>query len=164
MIFKLNKQTPHFKQIISLLVAGALSFLPMIAPAGAQTVSTLPQPGTMVTLSPAYSPVIIKGIKVFPDQPFQLDFIVDGGDEHLEGEAFEKEAMKLVKYFMVSLTMPEDEMWVNLSPYEKDEIIPKKLQHTEIGQDLLEQDYLLKQLTASLIYPEDELGREFWKV
>ena len=30
------------------------------------------------------------------------------------------------------------------------------------GRDLLAQDYLLKQLAASLMYPEDELGKEFW--
>ena len=31
-----------------------------------------------------------------------------------------------------------------------------------MGRDLLAQDYLLKQLTASLIYPEDATGKEFW--
>ena len=32
-----------------------------------------------------------------------------------------------------------------------------------MGRDLLAQDYLLKQITASLIYPEDEFGKKFWK-
>ncbi len=32
-----------------------------------------------------------------------------------------------------------------------------------MGRDLLAQDYLLKQLTASLIYPEHELGKNFWE-
>lgn len=31
-----------------------------------------------------------------------------------------------------------------------------------MGRDLLAQDYILKQLTASLIYPEKELGQTFW--
>ena len=31
-----------------------------------------------------------------------------------------------------------------------------------MGRDLLAQDYILKQLTASLIYPEKDLGKEFW--
>ena len=31
-----------------------------------------------------------------------------------------------------------------------------------MGQDMLAQDYLLKQLTASLIYPEKNLGKNFW--
>ncbi len=33
---------------------------------------------------------------------------------------------------------------------------------TVLGQDMLAQDYLLKQLTASLIYPEKNLGKNFW--
>jgi len=31
-----------------------------------------------------------------------------------------------------------------------------------MGRDMLAQDYILKQLTASLIYPEKSLGKEFW--
>jgi CheY-like chemotaxis protein len=31
-----------------------------------------------------------------------------------------------------------------------------------MGRDLLAQDYLLKQITSSLIYPEDGLGKKFW--
>ena len=31
-----------------------------------------------------------------------------------------------------------------------------------MGRDLLEQDYVLKQITASLIYPEKQLGKTFW--
>ena len=31
-----------------------------------------------------------------------------------------------------------------------------------MGRDLLEQDYILKQITASLIYPEKQLGKTFW--
>ena len=70
--------------------------------------------------------------------------------------------LTLLKYFLASLTTPEKEFWVNLSPYEKDRIIPKGLGQTELGRDMLAQDYLLKQLTASLMYPEKELGKEFW--
>ena len=32
-----------------------------------------------------------------------------------------------------------------------------------MGRDLLAEDYMLKQITASLIYPEDETGKKFWK-
>ena len=65
-----------------------------------------------------------------------------------------KTNLKLIKYFLASLTVPEDEMWVNLSPYEKDRIIPLAFGTTEMGRDLLAQDYILKQLTASLMYPK----------
>ncbi|OGX18548.1 MAG: hypothetical protein A2Y04_03550 [Omnitrophica WOR_2 bacterium GWC2_45_7] len=69
----------------------------------------------------------------------------------------------MVKYFMASLTVPEEEMWVNLSPYEEDRIVPQGFGDTEMGRDLLAQDYILKQLTASLMYPEDDLGKAFWE-
>ena len=126
------------------------------------TLTLLPPPGTMVPLSPAYTPAMIKGINIDPLNPLQMDFIIDSGDTHLEGEAFNNEATKLIKYFLASLTIKEEEMWVNLSPYEKNRIIPKTFGQTEMGRDLLVQDYLLKQLTASLIYPEDDLGKKFW--
>ena len=60
------------------------------------------------------------------------------------------------------MTIPKDDLWVNLSPYEKDRIIPDELGKTELGRDMLAQDYILKQLTASLMYPEKELGKAFW--
>ncbi len=41
-------------------------------------------------------------------------------------------------------------------------MIPQELGKTELGRDMLVQDYILKQLTASLIYPEKELGKKFW--
>src|SRR5205085_143594 len=41
--------------------------------------------------------------------------------------------------------------------------IPNSFGLTEMGRDLLAEDYMLKQITASLIYPEDELGKKFWK-
>ena len=39
---------------------------------------------------------------------------------------------------------------------------PDNLGQTEMGRDMLAQDYILKQLTASLIYPEKHLGKTFW--
>ncbi|HQP10866.1 MAG TPA: nucleoside-diphosphate kinase, partial [Candidatus Omnitrophota bacterium] len=72
------------------------------------------------------------------------------------------ESEKLVKYFLASMTIPKDDLWVNLSPYENDRIIPEELGKTELGRDMLAQDYILKQLTASLMYPEKELGKKFW--
>ena len=74
----------------------------------------------------------------------------------------EAEATRLAKYFLAALTVPQEDLWVNLSPYERDRIIPEQLGYTDMGRDLLAQDYILKQLTASLMYPEDELGQKFW--
>jgi hypothetical protein len=132
----------------------------------------LPAPGVMVHVSPEYNPAILKGLKVHPDDPFRFDFILDKGDSFSEAaqrnkagddQELRSESAKLIKYFLASLTIPEKDLWVNLSPYEKDRIIPKSFGLTEMGRDLLAEDYMLKQITASLIYPEDAIGKKFWK-
>jgi hypothetical protein len=123
----------------------------------------LPAPGQMVALSPAFSPAVLKGIKLDPKNPFRFHFFVDSGDSKLKQEELKAESAKLIKYFLASLTIPEKDLWVNLSPYEKDRIVPQEFGQTEMGRDLLAQDYLLKQITASVIYPESQLGKEFWK-
>jgi hypothetical protein len=122
----------------------------------------LPAPGTMVTVSPAFFPPVLKGVRVYPAEPFKFDFVVDSGDARLDEDELKQESEKLIKYFLASLAIPKENLWVNLSPYEQDLIIPEEFGTTEMGRDLLAQDYLLKQITASLIYPEDELGRKFW--
>jgi hypothetical protein len=130
--------------------------------AGADNFLGLPEPGKMITLSPAFSPVCIKGLKINPADPFAFDFIIDKGSEPLK-IPLETEVAKLVKYFLTALTIPEQDLWVNLSPYEKDRMIALNLGQTEMGRDMLAQDYVLKQLTASLIYPEGGPGRIFWE-
>jgi len=106
----------------------------------------------------------MKGIQVHPDNPLLFDFIIDTGKSGLkiDGAQFKAESQKLIKYFLASLTIKEDDLWVNLSPYEKDRMITEELGKTELGRDMLAQDYILKQLTASLIYPEKGLGKKFW--
>jgi hypothetical protein len=123
----------------------------------------LPKPGAMVHLSPEFNPPILKGIKVHTDNPFRFDFILDKGDSENNNERLKEESSRLIKYFLASVTIPEKDLWVNLSPYERDRIIPTSFGLTEMGRDLLAEDYMLKQITASLIYPEDEVGRKFWK-
>ncbi len=123
----------------------------------------LPAPGHMVALSPAFSPAVLKGIKLDPQNPFRFHFFVDRGETSLSQEKLKSESSKLIKYFLASLTIPEKDLWVNLSPYEKDRIVPQEFGQTEMGRDLLAEDYLLKQITASIIYPESQLGKEFWQ-
>lgn len=127
-----------------------------------QELFQLPQPGTRISLSPSLSPPLLKGLKLYPDNPFQLDFILDKGDSIESDAELKEESVRLIKYFLASLTVPEKDLWVNLSPYEKDRIIPDAFGVTEMGRDLLAQDYLLKQITASVIYPEESIGKQFW--
>ena len=115
--------------------------VPIVTPkAHAQSVFNLPAPGTMITPSIGYNPPIMAGMTIHPDNPLKFDFIISTGDDDLEGEAFRKESEKLINYFLATLTVPDDEMWVNLSPYEKDRIIADGLGTTEMGRDMLVQD------------------------
>ncbi len=123
----------------------------------------LPAPGVMVHLSTEFNPPILKGIKIHSENPFKFDFILDKGDSQLSNAGLKDESRKLIKYFLASLTIPEKDLWVNLSPYEKNRIIPNSFGLTEMGRDLLVEDYMLKQITASLIYPKGEIGKKFWK-
>ena len=132
------------------------------AQAAEQTVLNLPEPGTMVGPSKPYSPPKIIGIHIDPNDALKFDFIVDTGDANLKGEALKKETRKLIKYFLASLTIPEQDLWVNLAPYEEGDVIPTDFGYTEMGRDLLAEDYMLKQLTSSLMCPEKKLGAEFW--
>jgi len=127
------------------------------------TILNLPVPGAMVSLSQGLTPALLKGVTVHPENPLLFDFVVDEGDINIQGETLEAESTKLIKYFLAALTVPEEEMWVNLSPFEEGHLIADGLGRTEMGRDLLAQDYILKQLMASLMYPEKGLGKEFWK-
>lgn len=119
--------------------------------------------GILVNLSPSFTPSHLLGMTVRPDNPLKFDFFINKGDQILKGNQKKDEYKKLVKYFLASLAIPDEDQWVNLSPYEKDRIIKDNFGKTEMGRDLLVQDYLLKQITSSLIYPENGLGKEFWK-
>ncbi|MFP4473887.1 MAG: hypothetical protein ACLFPX_08525 [Candidatus Omnitrophota bacterium] len=122
----------------------------------------LPVPGTMVAPSDAFMPVTVKGVKFLPDHPLRLEFILYTGDSEPAEEALTEATRTLVKYFLASLTVPEKDMWVNLSPHEQDRIVPQKFGVTAMGRDVLAQDYVLKQLAASLLHPEKPLGKAFW--
>lgn len=155
-------------RLISAAVAVVFSLTGILPPPnvraqGVDALLNLPAPGTMVKLSAGYAPAVIKGIKIYADNPLRFDFIIDTGDSKLNDDALKDESAKLIKYFLAALTVPEEDLWVNLSPYEKDRIIPEQFGVTEMGRDLLAQDYILKQISASLMYPEDELGKTFWE-
>ncbi len=148
------------KRLFSLFIAVVFVAVNII-PAAAQGV-LLPQPGAMPGLSASFKPVVFRGIKLDPKQPFRFDFVVDQGDKPLQGEAFNDESRRLASYFLASLTIPEKDLWVNLSPYENNRIIEENFGRTTMGRDILAVDYFLKQITSSLMYPDSDLGKKFW--
>jgi len=122
----------------------------------------LPAPGAMVRLSPSFTSAYLQGITIHPENALQFNFLIHKGDLDLTGDQKSREYRKLVKYFLTSLTIPDEDQWVNLSPYEHDRIIKDDFGRTQMGRDLLAEDYMLKQITSTLIYPEDGLGKKFW--
>jgi len=164
MIARKLKNHSKMRRICAIMILAA--FLPtngILPPSVRAQEILLPAPGAMLNLSPAFTPPLLKGIKIYPDDPFRFDFILDKGDtKNKTPDDIEAESTRLIKYFLASLTTPETDLWVNLSPYEKDRIVPEAFGQTEMGRDLLAQDYILKQITASVMYPESEAGRIFW--
>ena len=116
----------------------------------------------LVSLSQPFTPILVKGLTLDSQNPLKFDFIVDSGETVFSQEQFKTESNRLIKYFLAALTVPEQDMWVNLSPFENNRIVPEGLGVTEMGKDMLASDYLLKQLSASLLDPQNELGKEFW--
>ena len=153
------RQSIAFTLIVAFIVTSL--YIPS-AQAGEMVLPRLPAPGVMVHLSPEFTPAVLKGMVIHPENAFKFDFIVYKGDKEFTESQKKEEYTKLIKYFLASLAVPDEDQWVNLSPYEKDRIIKDDFGKTAMGRDLLAQDYLLKQITASLIYPQDKLGRKFW--
>ena len=133
---------------------------PVAASVPADELLPMPDPGVMVHRSTSYAPAMMNGVTIHPDRPFHFDFVIDKGESASQDESFRNESMRLVRYFLASLTVPEQDLWVNLSPEEADRTIPPEFAQTDMGRDLLLQDYLLKQFTASMMYPDSETGQD----
>ena len=123
----------------------------------------LPKLGTMIAATEGYAPALIQGVSVNPKNPLNFTFYVNPGDSHMNEKQLLRESDQLIKYFLTTITTPSEDLWVNLSPLEKDNIVTDSFGATDMGRDLLAQDYVLKQLMSSLMYPEDELGQQFWQ-
>ena len=155
------------RKICSLIVLAVFSMTLVLPPAYAQVALSptlnLPMPGALISQGAGFQPVVMRGLRLNPNDPLRFEFIIDAGDERLNTNELKFESNRLIKYFLATLTVPEKELWVNLSPYEKDRIISPEFGLTEMGRDMLAQDYILKQLTSSMMYPEEEIGARFWE-
>ena len=162
-----NKHSTSGYRILSAFIAVTFIFSSIVPPQKAYAqvgpALTLPPPGTIIGLSPNYAPALIKGIRIHADDPLKFTFLINPGEEHFKRQKKRSEYKRMIKYFLASLTIPEENLWVNLSPHEQDRIVDEDFGQTEMGRDLLAQDYILKQLSASLMSPDNELGEKFWK-
>lgn len=160
---KFKKASALFKGLISttlVVFVSAFVFADLLRVENSQaTVMGLPAAGSILKSAGNYDAACLRGLKLDPQNPLNIDFIVDTGDQK---QLSEDDAARLIRYFMAALTIPAEELWVNLSPYENDRIASDTLSDTDMGRDLLAQDYILKQLSSSLTDPDTNLGKDYW--
>ena len=88
------KTRPHIRKIISTTITIAfLGNFILPTPALAQVLNLpsgpagLPAPGTMLSLTPQFTPPILKGLEINPDNPLQFNFFVNSGEDHLKNSS-----------------------------------------------------------------------------
>lgn len=102
----------------------------------------------------------LKGLTFPVNNPLNISFYLDNRNK----KAVETKALKhLINYFLGALTIPQEKLWVNLSPYESHRIIPEVLDRTDIGKNLLFTDFNLKRLSSYLIRPDIKQSQRFWQ-
>ncbi len=112
--------------------------------------------------SESFSPILLKSVKVEKDNPLQFHNIFEKGDDKSTGSHFNQEVDKLFEYLLAAIATPEDEMFVNLAPDDTAVMLSDTLKDTRLGKALLDTDYQLKRLSASLMHPDTDYGKEFW--
>ena len=120
----------------------------------------LPPPMRLLFLSKNKEQPLFKGIRVNPQDPFDIEFVLDAFDEK---DVSDEVVQRLVRYFLAGLAVPADKLWVNLSPFESERIIPDELVGTDIANTLLTEDYFLKQISSSLTHPDTKTGKSYWQ-
>ncbi|MCP4652251.1 MAG: hypothetical protein GY858_02555, partial [Candidatus Omnitrophica bacterium] len=165
----MRKGTTHFKAIASFLATAiflssfAVYFSQLTTKSYASVLPYMPSPTKLLKVSDQFNYPVLCGIKFYPQDPFKFDFVIDKKDSNIADGEIKEEALKLIRYFLSSVAIPEDDLWVNLSPHEENSVIPHELGLTDLGKDMLGEDYVLKQLMASLVYPEEPVGKKFWE-
>lgn len=125
----------------------------------ADVISSLPAPNQLLKISRKASGERLCGLRFSKKNPQSFEFIFENPKSNKSNKADRK---RLIKYFVTALTTSSDKLWVNLSPYEKNRIIEDDLAQTELGVNMLAQDYLLKQLSSSLTHPKSKIGKQYW--
>jgi hypothetical protein len=74
-------------------------------------VRSLPIPGNRINPSKIFMPLTFKGLVIHPKNALKFDFLMDTGHSALQGQDLKEEALKMMKYFLTALTMPEDDLW-----------------------------------------------------
>jgi len=128
----------------------------------AQILSYMPAPNQLITSGQNYDLPYLVGMRFDTDNPLEFTFVLNRGSLERDGMRIRREVDKNARYFLAALSLPAKDLWVNLSPYESGRIISSTLSLTDLGKDMLGEDYVLKQLASSLTYPESEVGKKYW--
>ena len=89
-------------------VSNAVGPLPSVDAQGL----SLPPVGGMIGLSQNFIPAHLTGIMIHPDNALRFDFLIHTSDLSLNIDQKKQEYQKLIRYFLASLTVPDDDQWV----------------------------------------------------
>ena len=76
-MFQFITQNKTYSRIITVFVLFAFV---LALPGNSYAQLVLPSPGSMVDVSPAFVPSLIKGLTIHPDNPLKFDFLIDPGN------------------------------------------------------------------------------------
>ena len=152
------------KRIVELYGAGLQARISSTQTASSSQSAREPDPSLLLFPSANFHPPVLASMVVRDGaSPSNMNFIITRGDDKLEGDSFEKESEKLISFFLTTLNAPDDDIFVNLAPDESNRMLGPHLEGTQLGHAMLEEDYRLKRLSASLLHPDTDSGRAFWR-
>lgn len=114
--------------------------------------------------SVTFSPPRLKSLIVHSDSADNyFDFILDSGETSFDSETqLKPQAKELIDYFFLGITLPSEDLWVNLNSVRQNAITSPRLALTDIGKVLLEADLRLKKDCCRFTDPRTKTGREYW--
>lgn len=145
-----------FVTFITAAVPSVYAQMPVSAPVSSPAPSAL-MPSAVI------SGLDLRGVIVDPLNPLKMQFVLHAPNGEADPAMIQQASQQFADYFLASLAIPEKELWVNLSPYEPGRMMSEKLAQTQMGVDLLEEDYKLKMLVGRLMDPGTPTGRTFWQ-
>lgn len=145
------------------LIALLLSFLFTCESAfGQLALDGLVMSGGQSAVSEKFRPLHLRYLSSRPHAD-GFRFLLDKGDSReTDPEEVARLSNKLMEYFKIGLTLPDDIFWVNLRPDSPDQMIEDSLARTDIGRIFLETDLQLKKDTAGYTSPKTKEGSRYW--
>jgi hypothetical protein len=145
------------RRVIAGLTVAAMVCTPLSAWA-----DRLPPPDRVFVPAPLKEAAVLRGVRFVGGDAERIEFMFDPKAERFTARAASEDVRRQSRYFMAALSIPEEDLWVDLSPDTEKDAMPYDLEGTALGQDMLAQDYLLKQTVASSLDPCSATGKTYW--